>query len=159
MYNFVKLITQTKIIYIMKENEIREVIWQLSRYIQSCQLAGLSNEEVSSLFKQVFSLRLAVTNMNLHEIEKQIINQCYTAIAAEARNRGLHVPGLPVEVVIDADGNFRKGEAELRRALSTLSFEETIRFIDAVLEETISEAQRLAIINLARDKVYDASVN
>ena len=96
---------------------------------------------------------------NLHEIEHQIIEQCYTAIAAEARNRGQNVPGLPVEVVIDVDGNFRKGEAELRRALKTLSFEEMIDFIDALLAEPINEAQRMTIINLARDRVYADSIN
>ena len=140
-------------------DEIRSVIWQLSRYIQSCQLSKLDNEKVSALFKQVFALRLVTLSSDLHEIEHQIIEQCYTAIAAEARHRGLNVPGLPVEVVIDADGTFRKGEKELRRALSTLSFEDMIRFIDSLLEQPINEAQRMTIINLAREKVYADSAN
>ena len=139
--------------------EIRTVIWQLSRYVQSCQLASLSDEKVSSLFKQVFALKLVTTGMELHEIEHQVIEQCFTAVSAEARHRGLHVPGLPVEVVIDADGNFRKGEAELRRALNTLSFDEMIRFIDAILAEPINDAQRMTIINLARDRVYADNAN
>ena len=159
MYNFVKLILANQNYLSMNENEIRTVIWQLSRYVQSCQLASLSNEKISSLYKQVFALKLAVTSMNIHEIEHQIIEQCFMAVSAEARSRGLHVPGLPVEVVIDADGNFRKGEAELRRALNALSFEEMIRFIDAILSEPINEAQRLTIINLARDRVYADSAN
>ncbi|MBQ7632743.1 MAG: hypothetical protein IJS88_01340 [Alphaproteobacteria bacterium] len=135
--------------------EIRNVIWQLSRYITSCRLASLSDEEMSNLFKKVFALRLATMGSDLHEIEHQIVEQCFTAVSAEARRRGLSVPGLPVEVVIDADGTFRKGEKELRRALRTLNFEEMMKFIDSLLAEPLSEAQRLTIINLARDRVYE----
>ena len=62
-------------------------------------------------------------------------------------------------MVIDADGTFRKGEKELRRALSTLSFEDMIRFIDSLLEQPINEAQRMTIINLAREKVYADSAD
>jgi hypothetical protein len=139
-------------------DEIREIVWRLSRYVQSCQLAGLKDEKVSSLFKQVFALRLATLSADAEEFEHQIIEQCYTAVSAEARRRGLNVPGLPVEVVIAADGTFRKGEKELRRALSVLSFEEMMKFIDAILNCPISEEQRMTIINLARDSVY-AKVN
>ncbi len=130
----------------MNENEIRNVIWQLSRYITSCRLANLSDEKVSDLLKKVFALRLATMSSDLHEIEHQIVDQCFTAVSAEARRRGLSVPGLPVEVVIDADGTFRKGEKELRRALRTLSFEEMMNFIDSLLAEPLSEAQRMTII-------------
>jgi len=139
----------------MDINSVRTVIWQLSRYVQSCQLASLSDEKISALLKQVFALRLVIMSMDIHEIERQIAEQCFRAIAAEARRRGLNVPGLPVEVVINADGTFRKGEAELRRALATLSFEDVIRFIDALLAEPINEAQRMALINLARDRIYE----
>ena len=139
-------------------NEIREIIWRLSRYVQSCQLASLKDEEVSSLFKQVFALRLATLSAEAEEFEHQIIELSYTAVSAEARRRGLNVPGLPVEVVIAADGTFRKGEAELRRALSMLSFDDMMKFIDAILDNQITEEQRMTIINLARDSVY-AKVN
>lgn len=135
-------------------NEIKRIIWELSRYVQSCQLSGLSDEKISALFKQVFSLRLAMLSMDAEEIEQQIVELSYIAVSAEARRRGLNVPGLPVEVVIAADGTFRKGEKELRRALSCLSFEEMMKFIDAILSNQISEAQRMTIINLARDSVY-----
>ena len=121
-------------------DEIREIVWRLSRYVQSCQLAGLKDEKVSSLFKQVFALRLATLSADAEEFEHQIIEQCYTAVSAE--------------VVIAADGTFRKGEKELRRALSVLSFEEMMKFIDAILNCPISEEQRMTIINLARDNVY-----
>lgn len=137
-------------------DEIRKTIWQLSHYLQSCQLSGLDNEKISSLFKQVFSLRLATLSMQLTEIEQQVIELCFMAVSAEARRRGLNVPGLPVEVIINADGTFRKGEAELRRALSTLSFEEMMKFIDAILDNQINEAQRMTIINLARDQIYES---
>lgn len=155
MYIFVKFINANQIIYLFMNDEIRTVIWQLSRYITSCQLASLSDEKVSELLKKVFALRLATISSDLHEIEHQIIEQCFTAVSAEARRRGLNVPGLPVEVVIDADGTFRKGEKELRRALRTLSFEEMMNFIDSLLAEPLSEAQRMTIINLARDRVYE----
>ena len=136
-------------------NEIRKIIWELSRYVQSCQLSGLSDEKISALFKQVFALRLAMLSMDAEEIEQQIVELSYIAGSAEARRRGLNVPGLPVEVVIAADGTFRKGEAELRRALSTLSFDDMMKFIDAILDNQITEKQRMTILNLARDRIYE----
>jgi hypothetical protein len=136
-------------------NEIRKIIWELSRYVQSCQLSGLSDEKISALFKQVFALRLAMLSMDAEEIEQQIVELSYVAVSAEARRRGLNVPGLPVEVVIAADGTFRKGEAELRRALSTLSFDDMMKFIDAILDNQITEKQRMTILNLARDRIYE----
>lgn len=136
-------------------NEIRKIIWELSHYVQSCQLSGLSDEKISALFKQVFALRLAMLSMDAEEIEQQIVELSYVAVSAEARRRGLNVPGLPVEVVIAADGTFRKGEAELRRALSTLSFDDMMKFIDAILDNQITEKQRMTILNLARDRIYE----
>lgn len=136
-------------------NEIRRIIWELSHYVQSCQLSGLSDEKISSLFKQVFALRLAMLSMDAEEIEQQVVELSYIAVSAEARRRGLKVPGLPVEVVIAADGTFRKGEAELRRALSMLSFDDMMKFIDAILDNQINEKQRMTILNLARDRIYE----
>ena len=94
-------------------------------------------------------------SMDAEEIEQQIVELSYVAVSAEARRRGLNVPGLPVEVVIAADGTFRKGEAELRRALSTLSFDDMMKFIDAILDNQITEKQRMTILNLARDRIYE----
>ena len=140
--------------------EIKEFIWQICQYLQPGVLVKLTNDDLTALFQQVFSLDMLMKSVDFEPVEKQVVADCLDKIIAEIRRRDIKVKSMPIEVIIDVDGAFVKGKEELRHAFAKLSFDEMMDFVDSILANPLNEAQRMAIIDLARDKVYtDATAN
>ena len=141
-------------------DEIKAFIWQICQYLQPSYLTKLSDNELTVLFQQVFSLSMVMKYVDSEPVEKQIVENCLNSLIAEIRHRHLRVRSLPIEVIITTDGTFLKGQEELRYAFSKLNFDEMMEFIDSILAHPLNDAQRRALIDLARDKVYaDANAN
>lgn len=141
-------------------DELKAFVWQICQYLQPDFLTKLSDDELTALFQQVFSLRMIMRYIDSEPVEKQVVENCVDSMIAEIRRRNLKVRSMPIEVIIAGDGTFVKGKEELRYVFGKLDFDEMMEFIDSVLKHPLNDAQRTALINLAREKVFaDANAN
>ena len=135
-------------------DELKAFVWQVCQYLQPDFLTKLSDDELIALFQQVFSLRMIMRYVDSEPVERQVVENCVDSMIAEIRRRNLKVRSMPIEVIIDNDGTFVKGQEELRYAFEKLDFDDMMAFIDSILKYPLNDAQRAALINLAREKVY-----
>ncbi|MBR1826026.1 MAG: hypothetical protein IJ770_05515 [Alphaproteobacteria bacterium] len=140
-------------------DELKALVWQVCRYLKSDFLKKLSDDELTSLFQQVFGLQMIMQNVDSEPVEQQVVAESVRQTIAEIRRRGLRIRSLPIEVVINANGEFVKGKDELRYTFSLLSFDNMMEFIDSVLSQPLNDAQRKALLDLAYEKVYADSAN
>ena len=144
------------------DDELKAFVWQICQYLQADFLTKLPNDELTTLFQQVFSLSMLMKHIDTEPVEKQVVEECVNKLITEIRRRNIRVRSMPIEVIIASDGTFVKGEEELRYAFEKLDFDEMMDFIDSILKHPLNDAQRTALINVARDKIYadaDADAN
>ncbi|MBP5352748.1 MAG: hypothetical protein J6Y91_03165 [Alphaproteobacteria bacterium] len=87
------------------------------------------------------------------ETEKAMVEHLYQMVHEEAQKRGLD--GTVSKFGLNADGTFSVGREELKRNLKQLDFDSMMEFIDKVLEQPLTEEQRTAMLELAREIVLE----
>lgn len=135
--------------------ELEEMVWLIHQYLQDENLQQLKNEELIFLFQQAYSIYLVMQYVDTDPVEHQVMENIVKNLSDELSRRSINkLPFMPFEVAIDVDGTFLRGRENLAHMFKFLSFDEMMELIDAILANPLNEAQRKALLELAREKVF-----
>ena len=134
-------------------NELQKFLCLVEECLRTTPVQQLDNSMLVDLYATVCEVLDAAEKNSFYAGEKTVAQHFQSMLKQELQRRDLKVH--KVEIRIDAKGNFVSGRDDLKRGWLKCSFDEMMKCVDEWLEQPLTDAQRGAILDVAREVVME----
>ena len=134
-------------------NELQKTLYLIGELLQQTLLKDMEKDILVDLYITVSDLREQVEGMEIYGVERDLLERYFQLISYEVKRRNLKI--IKSALVISPNGKFESGREELKTAWKKMSFEKMMEAVEYLEKQVFTEAQRQALLNLAREVVME----